>query len=105
MSSQVQALVVGAGISGLTTAFALQKAGISTLILEAAPRTGGFIQSAQRDGYLLEYGPQSFSGNPSITALCRDLEILDQRVLADPKAPRYVLIDGALRNVPMGPGL
>lgn len=105
MPDQVQALVVGAGISGLTAAFALQKAGVSTRIVEAAPRPGGAIQSVQRDGYLLEYGPQSFSGNASLTALFRNLEILDQRILADPKAPRYVLIDGKLQNVPMGPGL
>lgn len=105
MPIQVQALVVGAGISGLTTAFALQKSGVSTRIVEAAARPGGVIQSVQRDGYLLECGPQSFSGNASLTSLCRDLEILDQRVLADPKAPRYVLIDGKLHNVPMGPGL
>ena len=105
MASQVQALVVGAGISGLTTAYALQKSGISALIVEASSRPGGVIQSVQKDGYLLEYGPQSFSGNASITAMCRDLEVLDQRVLADPKAPRYVLINGKLQNVPMGPGL
>ncbi|MGB7848666.1 MAG: protoporphyrinogen oxidase [Candidatus Acidiferrum sp.] len=105
MSSQVQALVVGAGISGLTTAYALQKSGVSTLIMEATSRPGGVIQSIQRDGYLLECGPQSFSGNANLTAMCRDLELLDQRVLADPKAPRYVLIDGHLQNVPMGPGL
>lgn len=105
MANQVQALVVGAGISGLATAFALQKAGISTLILEAAPRPGGVIQSVEREGFLLECGPQSFAGNASLTALCRDLHILDQRLLADPKAPRYVLINGKLQNVPMGPGL
>jgi protoporphyrinogen/coproporphyrinogen III oxidase len=105
MSSQVQALVVGAGISGLTAAFGLQKAGISTLIVEAASRPGGVIRSVQRDGYLLECGPQSFSGNANITAMCRDLQILDERIFADPKAPRYILIDGKLQNVPMGPGL
>lgn len=105
MSSQVQALVVGAGVSGLTTAYALQKSGVSTLLFEASARPGGVIQSLQRDGYLLECGPQSFSGNASLAAVCRDLELLDQRVLADPKAPRYVLIDGKLQNVPMGPGL
>jgi oxygen-dependent protoporphyrinogen oxidase len=103
MSNQVQALVVGAGISGLTTAYALQKAGISTVIVEAGSRPGGLIQSVQRDGFLLECGPQSFSGNSSLTAVCRDLNLLDERVLADPKAPRYVLIDGKLQNVPMGP--
>lgn len=105
MPTQVQALVIGAGISGLVTAYALQKAGITTLVVEACPRPGGVIQSVQRNGYLLECGPQSFSGNASITSLCRGLDILDQRVLADSKAPRYVLIDGRLQNVPMGPGL
>src|SRR6516165_5659836 len=105
MPSQVQALVVGAGISGLATAYALQKARIPTLIVEAAPRPGGVIQSVKRDGYLLECGPQSFSGNGTISGMCRELGILDQRVLADPKAARYVLIDGKLVPVPMGPAL
>jgi len=105
MSEKVQALVVGAGISGLTTAHALQRAGISTRILESTPRPGGVIQSAEREGYLLEWGPQSFAGHASLTKLCADLKILDQRLLGDPKAPRYVLIDDHLQNVPMGPGL
>src|SRR5467141_3483764 len=105
MSDRVEALVVGAGISGLATAYALQKSGIATRVVEAAPRPGGIIQSVKRDGYLVECGPQSFSGNASISAMCRDLGILEERVLAAPKAPRYVLIDGKLRNIPMGPGL
>jgi len=105
MSEKVEALVVGAGISGLATAYALQKAGIATRVVEGAARPGGVIQSVKRDGYLLECGPQSFSGNGAISAMCRDLGILEERVLADPKAPRYVLIDGKLQNVPMGPGL
>jgi oxygen-dependent protoporphyrinogen oxidase len=105
MSDRVEALVVGAGISGLATAYALQKAGIATRVVEAAVRPGGVIQSVKRDGYLVECGPQSFSGNGSISAMCRDLGILEERVLADPKAPRYVLIGGKLQNVPMGPGL
>ena len=105
MPERVEALVVGAGISGLATAYALQKAGIAARVVEAAARPGGVIQSVKRDGYLIECGPQSFSGNSAISAMCRDLGILEERVLADPKAPRYVLIDGKLQNVPMGPGL
>src|ERR1700722_5064221 len=105
MSDRVEALVVGAGVSGLASAYALQKAGIATRVVEAAPRPGGVIQSVKRDGYLVECGPQTFSGNGSIAAMCRDLGIQDECVLADPKAPRYVLIGGKLQNVPMGPGL
>jgi len=105
MSNRTEALVVGAGISGLTTAYALSKSGVAVRVLEAAPRPGGVIQSVRRDGYLLECGPQSFSGNGAITSICRDLGILEERVLADPKAARYVLIDGKLQAVPMGPGL
>jgi len=105
MPNPVQALVVGAGISGLTTAFALRKAGIDARIVDRASRPGGLIQSVRRDGYLVECGPQSFSGNASLTSICRDLEILDRRILADSKAPRFVLINGALEKVPLGPGL
>jgi protoporphyrinogen/coproporphyrinogen III oxidase len=105
MAEQVQALVVGAGISGLAVGYALQYAGISTLVLESSARPGGVIHSAERDGYLLEWGPQSFAGHASLTKLCTDLQILDQRLLGDPKAPRYVLIDGNLENVSMGPSL
>jgi protoporphyrinogen/coproporphyrinogen III oxidase len=105
MSTQVQAVVVGAGISGLTAAYALKKSGITTILFEACSRPGGVVQSIQRDGFLVESGPQSFSGNAAIASLCHDLGLLNQRIFADPKAPRYVLIDGQLQNVPMGPGL
>jgi protoporphyrinogen/coproporphyrinogen III oxidase len=101
MPSQVQALVVGAGISGLATSFALQKAGILTLTLESAARPGGVIRSVKRDGYLLECGPQSFTGNTSINSIASDLGMLNERLLANPKAPRYVLINGKLQLVPM----
>jgi protoporphyrinogen/coproporphyrinogen III oxidase len=103
MANNVQALVVGAGISGLSTAFNLQKSGIETILIESAPRPGGVIKSVKRDGYLIECGPQSFSGNGYVTALCEDLGILEERVIADSRAPRYVLIDGKLQLVPMSP--
>jgi protoporphyrinogen/coproporphyrinogen III oxidase len=105
MSTQVQAVVVGAGISGLTAAYALKKSGITTILFEASSRPGGVIQSIERDGFLIECGPQSFSGNAAIASLCQDLGLLDQRIFADPKAPRYVLLDRQLQNLPLGPGL
>ncbi len=103
MTAHSPALVVGGGISGLVCAFALRKAGIDAQLVEASPRPGGVIRSERRDGFLLELGPQSFSGTAPLLELCRDLGIEGQLVQAPRRAPRYVLVDGALRQVPLSP--
>jgi oxygen-dependent protoporphyrinogen oxidase len=103
VTGHVPALVVGGGISGLVCAYALRKAGIAAQLVEACPRPGGVISSVARDGFLLERGPQSFSGTMQLRHLCADLGISDQVVQAPPRAPRYVLIDGELRPVPLSP--
>lgn len=103
MTRNVQVLVVGGGISGLVCAYALRKAGVEVLLVEASARPGGVINSLQRDGYLLERGPQSFSGTSQLRTLCAELGIVDQLLEAPPRAPRYVLVDGKLQAVPMSP--
>lgn len=103
MTRHVQALVVGGGISGLVCAYALQKAGAEVLLVEASGRPGGVINSVRRDGYLLELGPQSFSGTSQLRSLCAELGIADQLLAAPLRAPRYVLINGKLQAVPMSP--
>ncbi len=103
MTRNVQALVVGGGISGLVCAHALQKTGVEVLLAEASARPGGVIHSVRRDGYLLEHGPQSFSGTSQLRSLCTDLGIVDQLLEAPPRAPRYVLVNGELQAVPMSP--
>ena len=55
----LDAVVVGAGISGLCCAHALQRRGLSVLTLEAASRAGGVVHSVERDGFLVERGPNS----------------------------------------------
>lgn len=95
--------MVGGGISGLVCAYALRKAGVDVEIVEASPRPGGAIQSIHRDGFLLELGPQSFSGTAALRELCAELGISDQLLDAPPRAPRYVLVDGALQPVPLNP--
>jgi len=103
VTARVQALVVGGGISGLVCAYALRKAGLNAHLFEASARPGGVIQSVARDGFLLELGPQSFSGTAPLRALFQDLGISDQVVQGPEHAPRYVLVDGALRPVPLSP--
>jgi oxygen-dependent protoporphyrinogen oxidase len=103
VTRHVSALVVGGGISGLVCAYALRKAGIDAQLVEASSRPGGVITSVSRDGFLLELGPQSFSSTPALRELCSDLGISSELLEAAPHAPRYVLIDGQLRPVPLSP--
>ena len=103
MTSSVSAIVVGAGISGLACAYALRQAGVDAEVLEVSPRAGGVIASEMRDEFLLELGPQSFSGTTALRSLCTELGIANQLVEAPPRAPRYVLIAGTLRAVPLNP--
>jgi protoporphyrinogen/coproporphyrinogen III oxidase len=97
------ALVVGGGISGLACAYTLRKTGIDAQLVEASSRPGGVIHSVNRDGFLLELGPQSFSSTPALRKLCAELGISSELLQAPPRAPRYVLIDGKLRPVPLNP--
>jgi len=103
VNTRVPALVVGAGISGLVCAYALRKAGIDAHIVEAGSHPGGIIRSQRSDGFLLELGPQSFSATPPIRALCQELGLAPEIVEAPQRAPRFVLVDGALKQVPLSP--
>ena len=103
MTRNVPALVIGGGISGLACAYSLRKSGVAAQLVEAAPRPGGVIQSASRDGFLFELGPQSFSGTTALRELCTDLGIAAQLLVAPPRAPRYLLIDGHLCPAPLSP--
>jgi oxygen-dependent protoporphyrinogen oxidase len=103
MTTHVPVLIVGAGISGLTCAYYLRKSGIDAQIVEASPRPGGVIRSERRDGFLLELGPQSFSGTPQLRSLCQDLGIENELVEAPHNAPRFLLIAGQLKPAPLSP--
>ena len=103
MTRHVPALVVGGGISGLVCAYALRKSGIDAQLVEASPRSGGVINSVTREGFLLELGPQSFSGTAALRELCVELGISNELLQAPQHAPRYVLIDGRLQPAPLSP--
>ncbi|MCO5233217.1 MAG: FAD-dependent oxidoreductase [Chitinophagales bacterium] len=52
----VDVIVVGAGISGLSTAYHLQSAGCKVLVLEANGKAGGRCRSDYINGYILDRG-------------------------------------------------
>lgn len=66
--SKVDVVIVGAGLSGLATAYELKKAGISYRILEREPRVGGRVRTGTYpDNSRAEVGLAEFwSGNPAV---------------------------------------
>jgi len=51
--------IIGAGITGLTTAYYLKKAGIKFTIFESSNHIGGVINTQEKDGFTYETGPNS----------------------------------------------
>jgi oxygen-dependent protoporphyrinogen oxidase len=66
--------IIGGGISGLSAAYYLSKAGISSTLLEPRPRLGGVIQTERIQDCVVEAGPDSFlSAKPWAMDLLREL--------------------------------
>src|SRR5271155_5761363 len=103
MKNLTQVAVIGAGISGLACAYRLQQLGIDVTVFESNFGAGGMIESVEQNGVLFEAGPQSFQGTPALLDLIRELGLESQLQKADPRAPRYVLLHGHLRKIPMSP--
>ncbi len=99
-------IVVGAGLSGLTTAFRLARCGRQVAVFEAAERPGGMIGSRRREGALYELGPNSgLDTTPLIDELLGAAGIKGERLDASAAAAkRYILRGGALVAMPASPG-
>ncbi len=98
-------IIIGGGISGLTTAYWLQKYGFDVTILEKEKRAGGSIRTEKENGYLIECGPNStLDVFQEVDDLCTELNIIEQKILADrTNKNRYVVRDGRLRLLPTSP--
>lgn len=96
-------LIVGAGLSGLSTAYRLQEKNSQILVAEQHDRAGGNITSKQSGDFLWEEGPNSFSPTPELLKLAVDVGLQPDLVFADRGLPRYVYWQGKLRPVPMSP--
>lgn len=105
MSSNKKIVVIGAGISGLTTAYLLFKEGYDVVVLEQKDKVGGSIETISENGYLFDRGPNSgLETTPVIKQLVEDLKLQDQFVYANREGnKRYILKNEQLHALPMSP--
>jgi len=99
------AVIIGAGISGLTAAYLLTSRGYDVKVLEKSERSGGTIRTEYFDGYMIEHGPNStLETTPLIDELLKMLGILNKKIPANESAKkRYILKNGKILPLPMSP--
>jgi protoporphyrinogen/coproporphyrinogen III oxidase len=96
--------IVGGGISGLSTAYYLAKAGIPSTIVDSRPRLGGVIETLHIEGCTIEAGPDSFiSQKPAALDLIGDLGLADDVIGSNDRIRKtFVLRNGRLVKLPDG---
>ncbi len=97
-------IIIGAGISGLSTAHALAQRGASLLVVEAQGHVGGALWSeTTSDGFVLEHGTQTVSSNdPALWQHFAQLGI-DHACTTTDYQRTYILLGGVLQPVPLSP--
>ena len=102
---QFDTVVIGGGISGLTTAHFLRQSGRSVLVVEKADRVGGSIGTTPSNGFLIEHGPNSIQNTtPVLRQLCAGLQLESALQFPEQGANnRYVVRNGRLHRMPLTP--
>ncbi|GAA4916740.1 protoporphyrinogen/coproporphyrinogen oxidase [Streptomonospora salina] len=87
----IDTAVVGAGVSGLATARALDRAGRDVRVFEAADAVGGRMRTLHSDGWRIDTGAEMLpsAGYPATWALIRELGMAPADV---PRVPRALAL-------------
>jgi len=74
MSDKWDAIIVGAGIGGLTAAATLVKAGLRVLVMDRNPHPGGTAYVYERKGFTFPMGPLGFSNSSLVKNILNELD-------------------------------
>ena len=106
LNMKKKTIILGAGISGLSSAHFLSKKSDDFIILEESNRVGGWINSEKIDGYTCENGPNTvLLNNTAFLELLKDLN-LDKEICKPQESAadnRYVLHQNKLQKIPTNP--
>jgi protoporphyrinogen/coproporphyrinogen III oxidase len=96
--------IIGAGISGLTTAYFLQKASVPYVLLEKSDRAGGYIQTQKQGNYRLELGPNSLLADAELMDFLAELDLENEILPANAVSKnRYIFKNGRYQTLPTHP--
>ncbi|MFL6449264.1 MAG: protoporphyrinogen oxidase [Bryobacteraceae bacterium] len=97
-------IIVGAGISGLATAYYLKQLGVGSILIEKSERLGGLIRTDMVEGCELEAGPDSFLASKTAAShLAAELGISDEIIGTNDRYRRtYIAKRGRLVPIPKG---
>ncbi|MDH5719048.1 MAG: protoporphyrinogen oxidase [Spirochaetia bacterium] len=98
--------ILGAGITGLSTAYFLKKREDAPDIeIFESGQIGGQVQTEIYEDCIIEKGPETFQmRTPLLKVLCEELNISDKLKQAQKEAAkRYIIKEGQLVKLPAGP--
>jgi oxygen-dependent protoporphyrinogen oxidase len=97
-------VIAGAGLTGLSTAYFLRRAGRQVVVLEKGTRPGGVIRSETDQGFLYEAGPNTgVLGSAEAVQLFAELSGSCELLAARKEASkRYILKNSVWRALPSG---
>ncbi len=91
--------VVGAGFSGLVTAYFLTKQGFAVQIFEKSSRAGGLIQTIRTPHGLIETAANGLLNSARLEAMCAEIEVPLQATRRDGR--KRFIFRGRPRQVPL----
>ncbi len=101
-ASPQRVVVVGGGVTGLSAAWLLRRAGVEVTLLEASDRAGGKLRTGSIAGQRAELGADAFlARNPAAPRLARQVGLGDDLV-APATGQAWVWRGGRLRPIPGG---
>lgn len=104
MQKKTDVLIIGSGLTGLSTAHYLRKADIDFIVIERNSEPGGVIKTYRENGFIYEKGPNTgVIGSEVIADIFEDLKDHCKLETASKEAKnRYILKEGKWAALPTG---
>ena len=97
-------VVIGAGLTGLTTAHHLKKQGRDVLVIEKENRIGGQIRTYNEEGFVFESGPNTgVVSFPEVRELFDDLDDCQLEIARESSKRRLIWKGKRFHALPSGP--